>query len=73
LHSNLDTTTAQQEAEKLSNDLTETLKPINKSLETIKAMKDHLNTAQEGTDFETLKSRPCGILFPPYFPDVLTQ
>jgi chaperonin cofactor prefoldin len=57
LNSDIGSTTAQQEAEKITNDLNETLKPINKNLDTLKAMKDHLNTSQaQDTNLDTLKN-----------------
>jgi len=57
LKSDIDSTTAQKEAEKLSNDLAENLKPINKDLASINTMKTHIDEAQrQGTDLDTLKT-----------------
>jgi chromosome segregation ATPase len=57
LKSNLDTVTAQKEAEKLSNDLAEALKPLDKELASIKAMKARLDEAKrQETDTDSLKT-----------------
>jgi hypothetical protein len=47
LKSDLDTATAQREADKITNELTEALKPIDKSLASVKAMKEHIDVAQK--------------------------
>jgi hypothetical protein len=57
LKSNLDAAAAQQQADKIDYDLATALKPLDKELTTLKAMKAHLDEAKtQGTPLETLKT-----------------